>query len=118
MVILAAGFFIYFHFCKFRDILIENDAYICPIKQTETMKTTKTFWELLAESHEGNFVVSVNNGLIEIKVNYSDCQIVMEHFRTLGELTPYKKNSFTSLHGMFGHHTVESKFNQLMEVFI
>ena len=82
------------------------------------MKTTKTFWELLAESHEGNFVVSVNNGLIEIKVNYSDCQIVMEHFRTLGELTPYKKNSFTSLHGMFGHHTVESKFNQLMEVFI
>jgi len=74
----------------------------------------KPFKTLLNESYKGRFVVEPNE-LTEIHVDYERMQISILYFRTKKDLTPLKKELFTSLAGMFGTPTVEEKFNEIIK---
>jgi len=74
------------------------------------------FNTLLNESHEGRFVVEPNE-LTEIHVDYIKMEISVFYYRTKKQITPEKKEVFTSLAGMFGRQTVEEKFNEIIKLF-
>ena len=70
--------------------------------------------QLLHSSIQGNFEFSPNEK-IELRVNYAEQKITVCFFSSSAQLFPDRKKVHSSLHGMFGADSVETKFNQLVE---
>lgn len=73
---------------------------------------------LLKESKNGNFVFETQNKThnIEVEVSYSTQEIEVRFYKGKN-LIPEYKDSYHSLHGMFGNSDCETKFMDILKTF-
>ena len=71
------------------------------------------FKELLNKTNDGIFTYGTEK--VEIHVNYADCSIRVEYFKSSNHfLNPIKVETYYTLWGMFGSLTVEQQFNKII----
>lgn len=75
----------------------------------------ETLFNQLAKENNGDFTyeTSIKGFDVEISVCFWYSQIEIRYYR--GLLTPVKKETYHSLHGMFGADTLENKFQHIIE---
>jgi hypothetical protein len=77
----------------------------------------KTLFNQLSKESNGEFVYETKNKFfdIEISVSYFTQTIEVRYYK--GSFTPYKKEVYSSLHGIFGADTLENKFQTIISNF-
>jgi hypothetical protein len=75
----------------------------------------ETLFNQLARENNGDFTyeMSIKGFDVEISVCFWAMEIEIRYYR--GLLTPVKKISYISLHGMFGNDTLEKKFQHILD---
>lgn len=69
----------------------------------------------LAKNSKGTFTFETKNNFFDIEINVSffTSTIEVKYYKGSG-LMPYKKDVYSSLHGMFGADSLESKFEKIL----
>lgn len=69
----------------------------------------------LAKESNGEFLFETKNKFfdVEISVSFFTQKIEVKYYK--GSFTPYKKEVYHSLHGMFGAETLENKFQSIID---
>lgn len=76
----------------------------------------KNLFNNLLNNSTGNFTYEPNE-TVEVNVYWAAAEIVVVYYSTKKKLLTLKKETYHSLHGMFGKPTVEQKFNEIIANF-